>query len=473
MTRLIALLALGLALAGCAVGPDYQRAAVPTPDAWRDGPGVSDPASLADLRWWELFEDEELRALVETALEANKDLRAAVTRVVQARAQLGVTRAAQFPEIGAGGSVTTNRFSDNVPPLGQGGKTDLFAANVDLTFELDIWGRLRRATEAARAELLASEAARRTVVMTLISDVATAYLQLRQLDLELETTRRNVASRQGSLQLARDRFDAGVASALDLHQAEAELASTVAQIPNLERQIAQTEHFLSVLLGRNPGGIARGRPLAGQTSPPTVPAGLPSALIERRPDIRQTEAALVAANARIGVAKAAFFPQISLTGLFGVESVALSDLFTGPSRVWQFGPTMTLPIFTAGRNTANLRFAEARQQEALIRYEQAIQQAFREVEDALVAHRTAREALTQQEIAVRASREALSVAEFRYTSGLTSFLEVLDAQRTLLAAEVAEGRTLLAQLVAVVQLYRALGGGWDASPAQRTSARDS
>jgi outer membrane protein, multidrug efflux system len=193
-------------------------------------------------------------------------------------------------------------------------------------------------------------------------------------------------------------------------------------------------------------------------------------LLERRPDIRQTEAALGAANARIGVAKAAFFPQISLTGLFGVESVALSDLFTGPSRVWQFGPTMTLPIFTAGRNTANLRLAEARQQEALIRYEQAIQQAFREVEDALVTHRKAREALTQQEAAVRASREALSVAEFRYTSGLTSFLEVLDAQRTLLAAEVAEGRTLLAQLAAVVQLYRALGGGWDASPAGGASA---
>jgi multidrug efflux system outer membrane protein len=218
------------------------------------------------------------------------------------------------------------------------------------------------------------------------------------------------------------------------------------------------------LLGRPPGPIARGRPLTGQLFPPEVPAGLPSALLERRPDIRQAEAALVAANARIGVARAAFFPQISLTGLFGVESAALSDLFTGPSRVWQFGPAVTLPIFTAGRNRANLALAEARQREALARYEQVIQQAFREVEDALVAHRQARRALAEQAAAVQAAREALRIAEDRYTSGLANYLSVLDAQRTLLAAEVAESRTLLARLVAVVQLYRALGGGWEIGP---------
>ena len=468
MRALVAFLSLGLVLTGCAIGPDYKRAAVPIPKGWRDSP-TADLTSVADLAWWELFGDEELRRLVLVALETNKDLGIAVTRVDQARAQLVVTQAAQFPQVGAGGSATKNRFSENVFPRGQGGEFDFLSATVDLTFEIDIWGRLRRASEAARAELLASEAARRTVVMTLVSDVATAYLRLRQLDLELETTRRSVASRQSSLQLARDRFEAGVASALDLHQAEAELASTRAEIPNLERQIAQTENFLSILLGRNPGAIDRGRPLTGQTMPPAVPAGLPSVLLERRPDVLQAEDELVAANARIGVAKAAFFPQISLTGLFGVESVALSDLFTGPSRAWQFGPTMTLPIFTAGRNLGNYRQAQARQQEVLIRYEQAIQQAFREVEDALIAHRKAREALTQQDAAVRASREALSVAEFRYTSGLTGFLDVLDAQRTLLTAEVAESRTLLAQLVAVVQLYRALGGGWDAVPGTRTS----
>jgi multidrug efflux system outer membrane protein len=274
-----------------------------------------------------------------------------------------------------------------------------------------------------------------------------------------------VTSRQGSLQLVRDRFEAGLTPALDYRQAEAELARTSAQIPDLERQFAQTEHRLSILLGRNPGAIGRGAPLVAQTFPPAIPAGLPSALLERRPDIRQSEAALVAANARIGVAKAAFFPQVSLTGFFGVESVALSDLFTGPSRIWQFGPTVTVPIFNAGRNRANLAIAEAVQREALLRYEQTIQQAFREVEDALVAHRKAREALAEQQTAVRASREALDIAESRYRSGLTNYLDVLDAQRTLLANEITESRTLLSQLVAVVQLYRALGGGWDATQA--------
>jgi outer membrane protein, multidrug efflux system len=458
--------ALALVLAGCALGPDYHRPTVPAPETWRDGPPAADLASLADVAWWDLFHDDELRRLMQVALEANKDLRIAVTRVEQARAQLGITRSAQFPEVTAGGSATTNRFSDNVPPRGQGGESDLLVATVDLAFEIDIWGRLRRATEAARAELLASEETRRTVVMTLVSDVASTYLQLRQLDMELETTRRNVASRRGSLQLVRDRFDAGLTSALDLRQAEAELASTAAQIPDLERQIAQTEHQLNILLGRNPGGITRGLSLTGQTFPPDVPAGLPSALLERRPDIRQVEAIMIASNARIGVAKAAFFPQVSLTGFYGVESVALSDLFTGPSRIWQFGPTVTVPIFNAGRNRANLALTEAQQREALARYEQAIQQAFREVEDALIAHRKAREALAQQDAAVQASREALSIAEFRYSSGLTNYLNVLEAQRTLLGAEVAESRTLLSQLVAVVQLYRALGGGWDAEEGQ-------
>jgi len=460
MRRVVASVALALVLTGCALGPDYRRPPIVSPEVWRDGQPAPDPASLADLAWWELFQDDELRRLVQTATEANKDLRIAVTRVDQARALLGVTRSAQFPEINAGASATTNRISDNVRPRGQGGETGLLSATVDLAFEIDIWGRLRRATEAARAELLASEEARYAVVMTLVSDIAGAYLQLRELDVELETTRRNVASRQQSLQIVRDRFDAGLTSALDLRQAEAELASTAAQIPDLERQAAQTEHRLSILLGRNPGSINRGRPLAGQTFPPTVPAGLPSALLERRPDIRQAEDVLVAANARIGVAKAAFFPQVSLTGFFGVESVALSDLFTGPSRIWQFGPTVTVPIFNAGRNRANRALVEAQQREALIRYEQAIQQAFREVEDALVAHRKAREALVEQEAAVRASQQALAVAELRYTSGLTGYLDVLDAQRTLLTAEIAQSRTLLSQLAAVVQLYRALGGGW-------------
>lgn len=464
-------LALGLAAAGCTLGPDYRRPPVATPATWHQAPAVEEPASLADLAWWELFQDDTLRALVQEALEANRDVGIAVARVEQARAVLGATGAGRFPQVGAGASATTDRFSETVEPRGFGGETELLATTVDLAFELDLWGRLRRATEAARDELLASQEARRTVLITLVSDVATAYLRLRQLDLELETTRRSVASRQQSLRLVRDRFEAGLTSALDLRQAEAELASTSAQIPDLERQIAQAEHQLSVLLGRAPGGIPRGLPLTGQTFPPAVPAGLPSALLDRRPDIREAEAALAAASARIGVAKAAFFPQVTLTGFFGVESAELSDLFTGPSRIWQLGPAVTLPIFTAGRNRAGLRLAEAQQQEALIRYQQTIQQAFREVEDALIAHRKAREALVEQRAAVRASREALSIAELRYTSGLTNYLSVLDAQRTLLAAEVAESRILLAQLVAVVRLYRALGGGWEAGETRRAASR--
>jgi multidrug efflux pump len=459
---LITHLALFSVLIGCTLGPDYRRPETPSPAAWRDG--RSDPASLAELAWWELFADEELRRLVGAALESNKDLGIALARVDQARAQVGIARAAQFPQVDAGAGATTNRFSENVPLRGQGGETELLTTTVDLNFEIDIWGRLRRASEAARAELLASEDARHTVVMTLVSDVAATYLQLRQLDLERETTQRSVVSRRDSLAIVRERVAAGLTSPLDLRQAEAALAGTAARIPDLERQIAQAENRLSILLGRAPGGIRRGQPLTGQAAPPDVPAGLPSALLERRPDIRQAEAGLVAANARIGVAKAAFFPRITLTGAFGVESEALADLFDGPSRIWRFGPGVTVPIFNAGRNRANLALAEARQRESLLRYEQAIQQAFREVEDALVAHRKAREALSAQSTAVQASREALSIAEFRYASGLSNYLDVLDAQRTLLTEEVAEGRTLLAQLVAVVQLYRALGGGWEAGP---------
>jgi outer membrane protein, multidrug efflux system len=455
-----AALGVALVLAGCTLGPDYRRPTVESPPGWRDGEATTDPASLADAAWWDLFQDEELRGLIQAALEANNDLRIAVTRIEQARATLGVTRSAQFPDVTAGASASTNRTSDNIRPKGVGGDFGLYSTTVDMAFELDVWGRLRRSTEAARAELLASEEARRAVVMTLVSDVASAYLRLRELDLELEITQRTVAARRQSLTIVQDRFQGGLTSALDVRQAESDLASTAAQIPDLQRQVAQTENQLRVLLGRNPGDISRGRPLTGQTFPPVIPAGLPSALLERRPDIRQAEDSLVASNARIGVARAAFFPQISLTGFFGVESISLSDLFTGPSRIWQFGPTVTVPIFNAGRNRSNLQLAEARQREALARYEQAIQQAFREVEDALVAHRRARESLVEQDAAVRASREALAIAELRYTSGLTSYLSVLDAQRTVLGTELAQSRTLGAQLVAVVQVYRALGGGW-------------
>lgn len=452
-----AALLLSVFLTSCTLGPNYQRPVVQTPETWR----APAPATTVDLAWWEQFQDRALRDLIREALESSHDLRIAVARVDQARALAGITRADQFPTVNAGASASKNRFSDTTEPRGFGGESNRFAVAADLSFELDLWGRLRRATEAARAELLATEEARNVVQMTLVSDVATAYLRLRQLDLELETTRRNVTSRRDSLQIVRDRFEAGLTSALDMHQAEAGLAATAARVPELERLLAQTEHQLSILVGVPPRAIARGRELTAQTSPPDVPAGLPSELLERRPDIRLAEAALVAANARIGVAKAEYFPRISLTGLFGVESADLSDLFGSGSRIWGVGGGLAQPIFNAGRLRNNVEFAEARQREALVAYEQTIYQSFRDVEDALVAHRKSREALAEQSVAVRASREALDVAESRYRSGLTTYLDVLDAQRTLLAAEVEESRTLLSQLVSIVQLYRALGGGWE------------
>lgn len=456
----------GSTVAGCAIGPDYLRPKLSLPHAWRSAPASVEPTastSLSDLSWWDLFRDEELRTLLATALEENKDLRVAVTRVAQARARLGIARADRLPQLDARGQYQRQRTSEKgVFPLPPGQEeNDLFDLSGNASFEVDLWGRLRRASEAARAEMLASEAARQTVVVTLVADVASTYLELRERDLELEIARRTTAARRQSLGIVRGRFEAGLTSALDLRQAETDLASTEALIPDLERQVLQTENRLSILLGRFPGEIRRGSPLSGQTFPPEVPAGLPSALLERRPDIRQAEQSLVAANARVGVARAAFFPQISLTGAYGVESVALSDLFTGAARTWQFGPQVTMPIFRGGRNRAGLALAEAEQEEALIRYEQAVQQAFREAEDALVAHRKTREVLGAQREAVRAARETLAVAESRYASGLTTYLNVLDTQRTLLSAEIAESRALFAQLAAVVQLYRALGGGWN------------
>jgi multidrug efflux system outer membrane protein len=460
-----ALAGLALLAAGCTLGPDYRRPAVPAPEAWRAA--AEAPGSLADLGWWELFRDEPLQALVGEALTANKDLRVAVARVTETRAALGFTRSAQFPEVNAGADVATQRISEVGPfplPPDVDPESGFFHTSLDLAFELDLWGRLRRATEAARAELLESEEARRTVVLTLVSDVAQAYFDLLDLDRELDIARRTVASRRDSLELVRLRAREGITSELDVRRAEAELATAAATVPDLERRVAQTENRISVLLGRNPGPVGRGRPLEDQATPPEIPAGLPSALLERRPDIRGAEQRLVAANARIGEARAAFFPQITLTGFFGVESAALSDLFTGPARVWSFGPRVTLPIFNAGRNRARLDAAEARRAQALAQYEQAVQQAFREVEDALVAHRKTREVRLQQEALVAASRRALELADLRYRNGLSTYLDVLDAQRQLFQAELALAGTRRDQLVAVVQVYKALGGGWSMPP---------
>jgi multidrug efflux system outer membrane protein len=351
-----------------------------------------------------------------------------------------------------------------VDKLGVNPDMDVYRTNLDLSFEIDLWGRLRRATEAARAELLASEEAQHTVTMTLVSDVAQAYFELLELDREAEIDRRTLESRRNSLSLVSYRYDGGLASELDVKRAEEELAATAAAVPDVERQIAQAENRLSILLGKNPGQIARGASLDNQVMPPEVPAGLPSALLERRPDVLGAEQQLVAANARIGAAKAEFFPQISLTGAFGTESVSLSDFFTGPSRAWQAGPTVALPIFHGGRLSANLHATEARDQQAVIRYRQSIQQAFKEVEDALIFHSKARQIHIERERRVSAARQALALADLRYANGISSYLDVLDTQRQLFSAETDLAQISRDQLISVVQLYKALGGGWETQP---------
>ena len=351
-------------LTGCTVGPNYRRPAVKPPDVFRGSPDATPPTdltSLADLKWFEVFKDERLQELVRTALVQNYDLRDAVARVDAARANLGITRADQFPNIAASGEITTLRNSTSGAfPLPQSvSRTRTFggvALNL-LSFEVDIWGRLRRATEAARADLLASEENRKAVITTLVSDVASAYFNLLELDLELEIARRTLATPRGFAAAHSNSEAGGVATLLELRQGE-QLVYTAAQaIPNIEQLIELTENQISLLLGRSPGAITRGRSLTDQEQPPAVPPGLPSSLLERRPDIRAAEQNLVAANAIIGVAKAAYFPQISLTGFLGFQSNQLSSLFTGPTRAWQFAPQVTQPIFTAGRIKSNVRLA--------------------------------------------------------------------------------------------------------------------
>lgn len=462
-------LLVSLVLSGCMVGPDYRRPDLTMPADWRTGP--AQPSSLADLAWWEVFNDPALQELIRTGVAANRDVQVAVARVFEARAQLGVARAALFPQLNAGASYDYTRpnsknslFLRSLPrapgveveaPTG-----DVFQTQVDLTFELDLWGRLRRATEAARAELFASEDSWRSVLITLVADLARTYFDLLELDRELEIARSTLQTRRASLDLQRQRAERGLSTQLDVQRAAAEVAVAAATLPDVERRIAQTENALNFLVGRNPGPIPRGAVLDGQRVPPEVPAGLPSALLERRPDIRQAEQTMIAANARIGEAKAAYFPRISITGLFGLESVSMSSLFKGASRVWDIGPTMTVPIFTAGRISGTVKASEARQQQALAQYRRTIEQAFREVADALVFHQKMREIRAEQEARVAATRQALYLANLRYDRGLSTYLDVLDQERQLFRAELDLASSTRDQLTAVVQVYKALGGGW-------------
>jgi multidrug efflux system outer membrane protein len=459
---------LAIFLTGCMMGPNYHRPSVQTPDSFRaPTPVPSDPTSLADLKWWEVFKDEQLQELERTALVQNYDLRDAIAHVDAARANLGITRSNQFPNFGADGNVSTVRLSRDgetpLPPAFLPSQNVTFgtATLSLLSFELDIWGRLRRATEAARANLLASEETRKAVVTTLVSDVASAYLSLRTLDYQLEISERTLATRRSSLELIKQRRVGGVATRLDVRQGDQLVYTATETIPTLQQQIEQTENQISLLLGKNPGEVKRGRSLTEQQLP-DVPPGLPSALLERRPDIRAAEQNLIAANAQIGVAKAAYFPQISLSGFLGGQGQQLSSLFAGPSSIWNLTPQVTQPIFTAGRLKSNVKLTEAQQQSALIQYEKTIQTAFSEVSNALIAHQRVRESRIQQELLVAALQDRTQLAYVRYRGGVDTLLDALDADRDLFQAELDLSQIRLNELLSVVQLYKALGGGWQA-----------
>jgi multidrug efflux system outer membrane protein len=453
---------------GCVMGPNYRRPAVQTPDSFRGTTlPASESASLADLNWWEVFKDPSLAELIRTALAQNYDLRVAVARVEAARASLGIVRADQFPNFNATGDVVANRLSRNgslaLPPSILPSQNRTFGSvtlNL-LSFEVDIWGRLRRATEAARANLLGAEENRKAVVATLVSDVAAAYFSLRELDSELEIAKVTLATRQESLSLIQTRQGGGVATLLDLRQAEELVYSAAETIPDIQQQIAQTENQISLMLGKNPGEVVRGRSLTDQELPPGVPAGLPSAMLGRRPDIRAAEQNLIAANAEIGAARAAYFPQISLTGFLGGQSTQLSNLFSPPNSVWNFTPQVAQPIFTAGRIRSNVKLAEASRKSALAQYEKAIQTAFAEVSNALVAHQKVRESYAQQERLLAAVEERTRLAYVRYRGGVDTLLDALDADRDQFQAQLTLARIKLSELLSVVQLYKALGGGWE------------
>jgi outer membrane protein, multidrug efflux system len=462
MKRLTTLVLIVSLVSGCAVGPDYKRPTTSVPSTYRgltpEQAAKAGPASLADQKWWEVFQDERLQDLIRTALQQNYDVRIAATRILEAQAQLGITRANQLPTI-AGGAEATNQRSPQsrfLPAF------DTSANQMDLSlhWELDFWGKFRRATQAARANLLASQWARQAVISSLVSNVATAYFQLRELDLELEISRRTLASRQDSLRLTQLLSDHGATSLLDVRQAEQLVYTAGEQIPDLERRIEQQENFISILLGKNPAAVPRGRKLTEQPHAPEVPAGLTSSLLERRPDIRQAEQQLIAFNAQIGVAKAAYFPQITLTGTGGYQSSALTSLFSGPTGLWNFGASLTQPIFTGGRIRSGVRFAEAQQQEALLIYQQTIQQAFREVSDALVAYRKNQEFRSQQELLTQSAQDAARLSDMRYRGGVTSYLEVLTNETNYFSAELSLTQAQRNELLALVQLYKALGGGW-------------
>jgi outer membrane protein, multidrug efflux system len=444
-----------LTLAGCAVGPDYQRAPVDAPEVFRYE--EKDARDLANTAWWEQFQDPVLNELIGIAIRENKDVKIAAARIDQFLGQLSSTRSLLFPQVNASLNGQRQRLSASQNPLEP--IFNQYQAALSVSWEIDVFGRLRRQTEAAQANVLASEEGRRATILTLTASVASSYINLRQLDEQLVIARATADTRAGSFQLFSDRFEGGTVSELELSQAKSEYEASLVNIPQIETQIAQQEDALSILLGRNPGPISRGRPL-GVLALPGVPSGLPSELLERRPDLRQAEQNLVAANALIGAARAQYFPTIALTGLFGSVSSQFSNLFSGPARAWSYGAVASVPIFTGGGIAGQVQQAESQQQQLLLQYQKSIQIAFQEVSDSLITHRKAREQLVLQGRQVATLRNYLDLARLRYDNGYTAYIEVLDAERNLFAAEVAYAQTQALVFGSLVNLYKSMGGGW-------------
>jgi NodT family efflux transporter outer membrane factor (OMF) lipoprotein len=461
-TLAVSLLATTLSI-GCVVGPKYVKPTVPVPPDFRASNAPQDAKSIADLQWFDVFKDPQLQVLLKKALQNNYDIREAAARVAEARAQLGITRADQYPTIGASAGMTTTRTSANGAfALPENFDTSRTYGSVALnlaSYEVDLWGRLRNATAASKAELLASEENRKTVLTTVVSDVTTNYYNLLELDAELEIAKRTLATRENSLRLIKAREQEGLGSTLDIRQGEQLVEVAAESIPSIEQQIEQTENRLQLLLGEAPGPVSRTQ-LLEQKAMPAVPAGMPSALLERRPDIRAAEQNLIASNAMIGVARAEYFPTISLTSIFGFQSNQLSSLFVGPNKAWEFAPQVAQPIFNGGRIRSNVAYARAQEDLALVQYQHSIQTAFREVSDSLVQYQKVKDVRGQQEQLVATLEDRSRLSYVRYRGGADTLLSALDADRDLFDAELRLAQVRRDELVSVVQIYRALGGGW-------------
>jgi outer membrane protein, multidrug efflux system len=458
---LLGILAVLVLEAGCLMGPKYKRPTVDVPQEYR-APAPQQAAqasSLGNEQWWQVYQDPALAQLIHTAIAQNYDARIAAARVLEAQAQVGVTRANQLPSanVGAGVFSEQNAKVTNLFPAYEVNGGDL---NLSVIWNLDFWGKYRRQTQAARAQLLATEWGQRAVISSLVANVATAYFQLRALDSQLDISKRTLASRQQSLQLTHTLESYGGASGLDVSQSEQLVYTASETIPDLERQIQQQENVLSILLGENPQSIPRGRVLTEQPVPQNVPAGLPSELLERRPDVRQAEETMVAANAQIGVAKAAFFPNLSLTGLGGLESNALHQFITVPSETWYAAFNVSQPVFQGGALRSQLRLARANWQEASLSYQQTVQNAMEQVSNSLVASEKNREFREQQELLTQAAQRTDQLSEVLYKNGGASYLQVLTSETNHFSAELNLVQAQLNERLALVQLYQSLGGGW-------------